>query len=160
MVHDNGLVNTEHPVTLKVTPRYDFCNREKRKEWFDIVIALFQYLQSGDSRVGFLNNNAPKNMLHKDVEDEMVRSGKVPREPMDEMKDETEDETRDEINDNTEGAMKDEIEGEVDEILQEGTRTGTSVPQTIITVSARKSTHKHKLSLENELDSVGKVRRR
>jgi hypothetical protein len=55
-------------VTLKVTPPYDFCNLERRGDWFDVVVALVQYLQSGESRVGFLNNIAPKNMLHKDIE--------------------------------------------------------------------------------------------
>lgn len=55
-------------MTLKVTPPYDFCNLERRGDWFDIVVALVQYLQSGESRVGFLNNIAPKNMLHKDIE--------------------------------------------------------------------------------------------
>ena len=37
-------------------------------EWFDIVVALIQYLQSGESRVGFLNKNAGRNMLHREIE--------------------------------------------------------------------------------------------
>ena len=55
-------------VTLKVTQPYNFCDPKQRGDWFDIVIALVQYLQSGESKVGFLNKHHPKNMLHKDVE--------------------------------------------------------------------------------------------
>jgi hypothetical protein len=58
-------------VNMKVTPPYNFCDPEQRKEWFDIVVALFQYLQSGESKVGFLNKKHPKNMLHKDIEAEV-----------------------------------------------------------------------------------------
>jgi len=53
---------------MKVTPPYNFCSPEERGEWFDIVVALVQYLQSGESRVGFLNKQHSRNMLHKDVE--------------------------------------------------------------------------------------------
>jgi hypothetical protein len=37
----------------------------QRGDWLDVLIALIQYLQSGQSKVGFLNNNVERNMIHK-----------------------------------------------------------------------------------------------
>ena len=47
----------------------------------DIVVALIEYLRSGTSRVGYLNNSVTKNMLHKDQEDvECTEEGLKPTE--------------------------------------------------------------------------------
>jgi hypothetical protein len=53
-------------VTLRTTKPYDFYDPKDRGEWLDIVIALIEYLRSGDSKVGYLNNQVLENMLHKD----------------------------------------------------------------------------------------------
>jgi hypothetical protein len=65
-----GVVN-DSGVIMSSTPLYDFCDPEQRVQWLDIVIALMEYLRSGNSRVGFLNKDVVKNMLHKDVEVQM-----------------------------------------------------------------------------------------
>jgi hypothetical protein len=52
-------------VTLNRTRTYDFCEVEERGNWFDIFVALIQYLLSGESKVGFLNNQHPWNLIHK-----------------------------------------------------------------------------------------------
>jgi hypothetical protein len=44
----------------------------ERGHWLDILIALIEYLRSGDSKVGFLNKAMGKNMLDKGVEDRGV----------------------------------------------------------------------------------------
>lgn len=70
-VHDNGFINeSENGVTLSATRLYDFCDPVERGEWLDIVIALIEYLRSGTSYVGYLNNRVEKNMLHKDLKAE------------------------------------------------------------------------------------------
>lgn len=79
-VHDNGVVDDPARVNLKVTPPYNFCDPSQRREWFDIVVALFQYLQSGESKVGFLNRKHPKNMLHKDIEADFEAEENTPDE--------------------------------------------------------------------------------
>jgi len=43
---------------------YDFCEPVDRVLWLDILIALIEYLRSGESYVSALNNRLPKNMLH------------------------------------------------------------------------------------------------
>jgi hypothetical protein len=53
-------------VILSSTKLYDVCNPVERGKWLDILIGLIEYLRSGDSRVGFLNNSVERNMLHKD----------------------------------------------------------------------------------------------
>jgi hypothetical protein len=63
-IHDQGAIDGEG-VTLKCSPLYDFLDPSQRGEWLDILVALIQYLQSGQSKVGFLNNNVSKNMIHK-----------------------------------------------------------------------------------------------
>ena len=67
-IHDDGFVTESARVSLKVTRPYNFCNPIQRGEWFDIVVALFQYFKSGESKLGFLNKDHPRNMLHKGVE--------------------------------------------------------------------------------------------
>jgi hypothetical protein len=62
-IHDQGQVSTG--VTLCASSSYDFCNQTARGEWLDVFIALIQYLKSGESKVGNLNNALPNNMIHK-----------------------------------------------------------------------------------------------
>jgi hypothetical protein len=52
-------------VVLHRTKTYDFCEVHERGEWFDVFVALIQYLLSGESKVGFLNNEHPWNLIHK-----------------------------------------------------------------------------------------------
>ena len=66
-IHDIGVVD-EVGVTLSATQLYDFRNPEERRRWFDIVVALLEYIRSGESHVGYLNKDVVKNMLHKDME--------------------------------------------------------------------------------------------
>jgi len=47
------------------------CNPVARAEWLDTLIALIEYLRSGSSKLGYLNNSVEKNMLHKDQDDEV-----------------------------------------------------------------------------------------
>jgi hypothetical protein len=58
---------------LNRTKTYDFCKVDERGEWFDVFVALIQYLLSGESKVGFLNMSHPRNLIHK------VCSWAVPR---------------------------------------------------------------------------------
>ena len=53
---------------MSATRLYDFYIPGERGNWCDIVIALIEYLRSGESQVGYLNNDVMQNMLHKDVE--------------------------------------------------------------------------------------------
>ena len=64
-IHDHGSVLNDQHVTLTATPAYDFCKPVERGEWIDIFIALIQFLKSGDSKVGNLNNRLENNMIHK-----------------------------------------------------------------------------------------------
>ena len=57
-------------VTLRSTRLYDFCDVQDRGEWLDILVALIEYLRSGESKVGYLNKSLVRNMLHKSVEEE------------------------------------------------------------------------------------------
>ena len=50
---------------LKRSKRYDFVNVHERGEWFDLFVALVQYLLSGESKVGYLNNSHRSNLIHK-----------------------------------------------------------------------------------------------
>ena len=54
-------------VTLKKTKAYNLVDIDERGEWFDIFVALIQYLLSGESKVGYLNNLSPGkwNPIHK-----------------------------------------------------------------------------------------------
>jgi hypothetical protein len=56
-------------VTLKSTKLYDFCVPAERVEWLDILIALIEYIRSGESKIRFLNKSMERNMLHKSQED-------------------------------------------------------------------------------------------
>ena len=62
-LHDVGSV--QERVSLRSTRLYDFCDPVQRMEWLDVVVALVEYLRSGESRVGYLNAAVGKNMLHK-----------------------------------------------------------------------------------------------
>ena len=57
---------------LSSTKLYDVCNPVERGEWLDVLIGLIEYLRSGDSRVGFLNNSVERNMLHKNQDEKDV----------------------------------------------------------------------------------------
>ena len=59
---ENG--NPSEGVILKQTKPYDFSKVDERGEWLEIFVALIQYLVSGESKVGFLNNNS-WNLIHK-----------------------------------------------------------------------------------------------
>ena len=50
---------------LNRTRAYGFCDVQERGEWFDVFVALIKYLLSGESKVGFLNNQHPRNLIHK-----------------------------------------------------------------------------------------------
>lgn len=63
-VYDEGSILNENGVFLSATRMYDFCEPADRVLWLDILIALIEYLRSGESYVGALNNRLPKNMLH------------------------------------------------------------------------------------------------
>jgi hypothetical protein len=54
-------------VTLKKTKADNLVDIDERGEWFDIFVALIQYLLSGESKVGYLNNLSPGkwNPIHK-----------------------------------------------------------------------------------------------
>ena len=58
LYHDGTLMSGG--VILSRTRPYDFCDVPDRGEWFDIFVALVHYLRSGESKVGFLNNNHPR----------------------------------------------------------------------------------------------------
>jgi hypothetical protein len=59
-------------VVLSSTKLYDVCKPIERREWLDVFIALIEYLRSGESKVGFLNNSLERNMLHKEQEEKNV----------------------------------------------------------------------------------------
>lgn len=72
-IHDTGNVDNDSPgVTLKSTKLYDFCVPGQRAEWLDILVALIEYIRSGESRIGFVNKAMANNMLHKTEEDNTV----------------------------------------------------------------------------------------
>ena len=64
-LYDDGEPTTSEGVILSRTKPYDFCKVDERREWFDVFVALIQYLLSGESKVGFLNNQHPWNLIHK-----------------------------------------------------------------------------------------------
>lgn len=76
-IHDTGNVAPEtEGITLTSTKLYDFCDPTERAEWLDILIALIEYLRSGESKVGFLNKSMDNNMLHK-VQEELQEKEKA-----------------------------------------------------------------------------------
>ena len=139
-VHDDGVIN-EAGVTLKMTPPYNFCDGGKQEQWFDIVVALVQYLQSGVSRVGFLNCNAPWNMLHKDIETQVEMEESA-------SKSETENKAEDGIEDSSTKDIK----------------KSTYISSQVVIVGSvpRISTRKPKLraGFENEMQTNRKAKRR
>ena len=44
------------------------CDPDERGQWLDVLIAMVEYLRSGENKVGYLNNSVEKNMLHKENE--------------------------------------------------------------------------------------------
>jgi len=54
-------------VILNQSKAYDFCKVNEMGEWFDIFVRLIQIsiLMSGESKVGFLSNSLPWNLIHK-----------------------------------------------------------------------------------------------
>jgi hypothetical protein len=63
--HEGKVEEQSEGVILDRSKVYDFSNVTERGEWFDVFVTLIQYLLSGDSKVGFLNNNHPWNLIHK-----------------------------------------------------------------------------------------------
>jgi hypothetical protein len=63
-LRDKGLA-ADTGVTLNRTKMYDFADVTQRGEWFDLFVALLQYLKSGEAKVGYLNRSHPKNALHR-----------------------------------------------------------------------------------------------
>jgi hypothetical protein len=61
-LRESGVTNTN--VTLNRTKLYDFADILQRGEWFDLFIALLQYLKSGEAKIGYLNRLHPKNPLN------------------------------------------------------------------------------------------------
>lgn len=79
-----------------------------------MLIAVIEYLRSGESKVGFLNKSIKKNMLHKAEEDEMglessiLEAGKV-------------------VNDTIREGVQLEVEGRKQEKRENGTGGGPVV---------------------------------
>ena len=65
-LHDTGSVHQE--IQLSASRLYDMCDPDERGQWLDVLIAMIEYLRSGESKVGCLNNSVEKNMLHKENE--------------------------------------------------------------------------------------------
>jgi hypothetical protein len=65
LYHDGEPSAISEGVILNRSKSFDFCKVNERGEWFDIFVALIQYLLSGESKVGFLNNSHPRNLIHK-----------------------------------------------------------------------------------------------
>ena len=64
----HGIPPPDFPrVILCASKPFDFREPSDRAEWFDAIIALIAYLRSGNANVGYLNNCAERNMLHKDI---------------------------------------------------------------------------------------------
>lgn len=64
-MHDEGVVKDSDAIILSSTRLYEFCDPGQRGEWLDVLVALIEYLRSGSSRVGYLNNAVTRNMIHK-----------------------------------------------------------------------------------------------
>jgi len=96
-VHDDGAIRSDaEGVNLRATKLYDFCDPTERGEWLDIVIALINYLRSGNSRVGHLNNHVAKSMLHKDeMESQATESQAADTEVVEDESEEDQPENRD-----------------------------------------------------------------
>lgn len=66
-LYHHGEPTTSDGVVLNKSKEYDFRNVDERGEWFDVFVALIRYLLSGESKVGYLNNSHPRNLIHKVV---------------------------------------------------------------------------------------------
>ena len=65
-LYHHGQPTTESKgVVLDRSRTYDFGKVDERGGWFDLFVALVQYLLSGESKVGYLNNEHPRNLIHK-----------------------------------------------------------------------------------------------
>jgi len=64
-LYEKGKPDDEDHVVLNRTKFYNFAELEERGEWFDVFVALIQYLVSGESNAGFLNRHHPANLLNK-----------------------------------------------------------------------------------------------
>ena len=71
-LHDTGFVHQE--IQLSASKLFDVCDPDERGQWLDVLIAMVEYLRSGESKVGCLNNSMEKNMLHKDNEVQFEKS--------------------------------------------------------------------------------------
>lgn len=71
-LHDTGSVH--QGIQLSASKLYDICDPDQRCQWLDVLIAMVEYLRSGESKVGHLNNSVEKNMLHKDNEVQFDKS--------------------------------------------------------------------------------------
>jgi hypothetical protein len=50
-----GSVHQE--IQLSASRLYDMCDPDERGQWLDVLIAMVEYLRSGESKVGYLNNS-------------------------------------------------------------------------------------------------------
>lgn len=65
LYHHGEPTASDKGVVLNKSQRYDFGKVDERGGWFDVFVALVQYLLSGESKVGYLNNEHPRNLIHK-----------------------------------------------------------------------------------------------
>jgi len=65
LYHDGEPDPTSEGVTLKRTKSYNFSDIGERGKWLEVFVALIQYLLSGESKVGYLNNSRQENRIHK-----------------------------------------------------------------------------------------------
>jgi hypothetical protein len=64
-LYENGKPDEEDHVLLNRTKFYNFAEAEERGEWFDVFVAMIQYLVSGESKARFLNRHHRANLLNK-----------------------------------------------------------------------------------------------
>ena len=55
-------------IRLSASKSYDVCDPRERGQWLDVLIAMIEYLRSGESKMGYLNNSVPTCALHNDNE--------------------------------------------------------------------------------------------
>jgi len=68
-------VSAPSSVVLRCSRAYDFANVAERAAWLDVLVALVLYLQSGESRVGYLSKALRRNRLHKRVDEAEAAAG-------------------------------------------------------------------------------------
>lgn len=64
LYHD-GELDPSTGSNLHKTKAYDFYKVDVRGEWFDVFVALMQYLVTGQSKVGVLDKAHPSDLTHK-----------------------------------------------------------------------------------------------